>query len=65
MIEYIDSAYLEYIKKAPKNIYSDFLKKLDSISIYENNLDYFEKYVLSMLKSRQAKKLILLFGKTD
>lgn len=65
MIEHVDLAYQEYIKKTPRNIYNDFLKKLDSLLIYENNLDYFEKYVLSTLKSRQAKELILLFGKTD
>jgi len=63
IIEVIEWADVSFIKTFPNSPYSKFLQELNFVTTVENEIDYFEKYILSELKDKNAEKILLLFHK--
>jgi hypothetical protein len=62
MIEVIDGADIAYIKSFPNSTYGKFINKLSTSAVFSNTPNYFENYVLSELKNKNAERIIVLFS---
>ncbi len=62
MIEVIDQADISYMKAFSQNPYAELIKELQVLSMHENTVKYFEKYILSELQNKNAEKIILVFA---
>lgn len=62
LLEMVDQADEEYVKTENKSRYARFIKKLHNSSLRENDKKYFENYILSELKNKNAEKIILVFN---